>query len=104
MSELLALSFDAVTAPLISLKNVLARPDAGAMKGNPTGWGFGWYPAAELAGQGLWRSASRSNLKRPKASAGQIRMLMCPQPIGNRSYGSIAAAYATAVWRFPGTT
>lgn len=50
MSELLALSFDSVTAPLISLKDVYVRQAAGA-EGKPSGWGFGWYPGVELAGQ-----------------------------------------------------
>jgi transglutaminase-like putative cysteine protease/predicted glutamine amidotransferase len=51
MSELLGLSFDAVTAPLISLRSALVRRDAGGIEGKASGWGFGWYPGAELAGQ-----------------------------------------------------
>ena len=54
MSELLGLSFDSVTAPVVSLEN------AGARK-NASGWGFGWYPGTELAGQ---------IIKNPTAGAG----------------------------------
>lgn len=53
MSELLALSFDSVTAPAISLKEALVDPATVAEHGAPRGWGFGWYPGIELAGQVL---------------------------------------------------
>ena len=53
MSELLALSFDSVTTPEITLKDALLDPVAVTASGNPHGWGFGWYPGVELAGQTL---------------------------------------------------
>ena len=60
MSELLGLSFDSVTAPVISLKGAARRQDAGTTDSRRSGWGFGWYPGSELAGQ---------ILKNPTASA-----------------------------------
>ena len=51
MSELLGLSFDAVTAPVISLRKTAGQGKAGSMESKPSGWGFGWYPGGELAGQ-----------------------------------------------------
>ena len=53
MSDLLALCFDSVTEPVISLnRSRPAEPDPGQME-NARGWGFGWYPGEELAGQVL---------------------------------------------------
>jgi len=51
MSDLLALSFDSVTAPAISLKEALVHQDSTGDFGAPRGWGFGWYPGVEMAGQ-----------------------------------------------------
>ena len=50
MSELLGLCFDSVTAPVISLKGASARQGTGT-DSRRSGWGFGWYPGSELAGQ-----------------------------------------------------
>ncbi len=59
MSELLGLSFDGVTAPVISLRGAVSHEGSGTSDGR-RGWGFGWYPGSELAGQ---------ILKNPTASA-----------------------------------
>ncbi|MDH4247199.1 MAG: class II glutamine amidotransferase [Deltaproteobacteria bacterium] len=53
MSDLLALSFDSVTAPEITLKEALFDPVVASTSGNPRGWGFGWYPGVDMAGQTL---------------------------------------------------
>ncbi len=51
MSELLGVSFDSVTAPVISLRGAATRKDASTVDSKRSGWGFGWYPGSELAGQ-----------------------------------------------------
>ena len=65
MSDLLALSFDSTTEPVISLH----RDDPGvadaSQPGDARGWGFGWYPGEELAGQVL---------KDPEATAADSTM------------------------------
>ena len=60
MSELLGLSFDSVTAPVISLRGAARSEATGSSDSRRSGWGFGWYPGSELAGQ---------ILKNPTASA-----------------------------------
>ena len=51
MSELLGLSFDSVTAPAVSLKSPVADQTSASGEHKRSGWGFGWYPGSELAGQ-----------------------------------------------------
>lgn len=61
MSELLALSYDDVTAPVISLKHSQEKPRTPHTETSPRGWGFGWFPGSGLAGQ---------TIKDPLAGAG----------------------------------
>jgi len=51
MSELLGLSYDNVTSPVISLKHSPDDARAFHSEVSPRGWGFGWYPGSGQAGQ-----------------------------------------------------